>query len=211
MGRGSMCAAPGGGGCARMYVACVGWGGGEARDEETTAEMGGRARASPAGRLLPDPTDVPNEEGARKDWPAGYCPKKCWEVRKDWLELESRKEYPFAGRGLELGCHALLPGMCCWYVIPLSPSYPVLVPGRGCCDAMAGIGVGTSSCLTGFGPSPSVGDDVSVGLALLAEPVILPRFTRDEPPLVAAVMVAWSEVRSRIILSFRSCLSAWTV
>jgi hypothetical protein len=37
------------------------------------------------------------------------------------------------------------------------------------------------------------------------------RLLRVVVPFAAAVMVAWREVRSRIILSFTSCLSAWTV
>ena len=37
------------------------------------------------------------------------------------------------------------------------------------------------------------------------------RGARDEPTLFAAAMVAWREVRSRIMRSFCSCLSACTV
>lgn len=96
VGRGSTFADPaavGGGGCEMRYVECDGWGGEGARDEETTAAMGGRERASLGDRPWLDPlfVDVPNEEGARKDWPAGYCPK-YGEVRKDWFVSESRKE-----------------------------------------------------------------------------------------------------------------------
>jgi hypothetical protein len=82
LGKGSMfaAAAEGGGGCARTYGLCDDWGGGAVTDEETTAAKGGRDRASLDDRPGLDPSpglfeDVLFAE-ARKDWPAGNCPKK---------------------------------------------------------------------------------------------------------------------------------------
>lgn len=76
------------------------------------------------------------------------------------------------------------------------PSYPVLVPGRGC------IGMDCTSALTS--PSDCCAEEAAAAAACARLPRLL-------PVLLLADMDACSEARSFIMRSFSSCLSACTV
>lgn len=139
------------------------------------------------------------EEGTRKDWPGCWC---CFGTaagaRKDWRG--SRKECRVESRTFDARSH------CEWYISPFPSSYPVLVPGR-----VWIVDESESSCLMVIvGIEPSSAEDAFAEVATAAA-AAAPLFARDWPPLLAAVMEAWREVRSCIMRSFWSCLSAWTV
>jgi len=80
---------------------------------------------------------------------------------------------------------------------------------------MAESGGETSSSLIGLDESVwLIGETLwGLGNLPLEDELMLAgaRLLRVVVPFAAAVMVAWREVRSRIIFSFTSCLSEWTV
>lgn len=121
----------------------------------------------------------------------------CWEARKDWLaSRESRKEWlpPAVAEG-EVDAH-------------MSPSYPVLVPGRRLSPSPNPM----SSCFVALPPTWCPAFVVALGVVVAAAAARRPaEVPVRPPPLFAAAIVAWRVVRSRIICSFWSCLSACTV